>query len=84
MNTLTAQRITAAIALHVAALATLLTLGLIAVGAAPQRVLAWSHTTRRRGDVVGWVILAAGAATMAIMIVGYLTPKVQEYLNRIQ
>ncbi|MFH5208095.1 hypothetical protein [Antrihabitans spumae] len=65
----------------VATLATLLTLAFVT---APERIQHWTKTSRTRGDTIGWVILAAGAAAMAIMIIAYVTPKVQEYLNRIQ
>lgn len=77
MITTATQRVTAFAALAV-------TLVVLGAAAAPHSVTRWMRRSRSRGDVVGWVILAAGAATIAIMIVGYLTPKVQEYLNRIQ
>ncbi|GAB4590054.1 hypothetical protein [Nocardia sp. IFM 10818] len=77
MNTLTAQRINASLSIMV-------TLGTVALLTAPQRLSDWTRTTRHRGDVVGWVILAAGAATIAIMIIAYVQAKAQEYLQRIQ
>ncbi|MBF6333624.1 hypothetical protein [Nocardia transvalensis] len=77
MPTTAPHRLTAALTLT-------LTLSALALLAAPDRIADWTRTSRGRGDVVGWVILAAGAAGIAIMIIGYLQPKVQEYLNRIQ
>lgn len=77
MKTSSLQHITAGFGL----LATLMVIG---ISAAPHRLTTWMRTSRSRGDVVGFVIIAAGVAAIGLMIVAYLTPKVQEYLNRIQ
>ncbi|NKS71709.1 hypothetical protein GS531_00525 [Rhodococcus hoagii] len=38
----------------------------------------------RGAEEITWVIIAAGVAAVAVAIVAFIGPKVQEYLNKIQ
>lgn len=65
--------------------ATLLTLIALTTNATATARTTWSNRkTNDRGEILDWVVIAAGVVSLAILAMAYIRPIVMRYLHQIQ